>query len=75
MKRNTIDFKQMTEHNRLINNDSKVLTGSIMGKHPVIMDGGKTTVFISDKSKESETRERYEMLKNNRMAILNKTHK
>lgn len=33
--------------------------GSIRGKYPVVLDGGKTTIYISDKSKEAEIVERY----------------
>jgi hypothetical protein len=33
--------------------------GSIKGKYAVVLDGGKTTIFISDKSLEAETIERY----------------
>ena len=41
--------------------DSKMLTGSTTDKYPVILDGGRTIIYISDKSKEAETRERYEL--------------
>jgi hypothetical protein len=37
----------------------KQQAGSIKGKYPVYLDGGKTVIFISDKSKEKETIERY----------------
>jgi hypothetical protein len=40
---------------------AKLLTGSIQNKYPVILDGGKTILFISDKSKEAETIKRYEL--------------
>jgi len=33
--------------------------GSLKDKFPVVLDGGKTIIFISDKSKEQETIERY----------------
>jgi len=39
----------------------KLLTGSTMDKYPVVMDNGKTIIFISDKSKENETRLKYQM--------------
>lgn len=57
----------MLEHNRLKIPDSKLLTGSTKGKFPVVLDGGRTTIFISDESKESETREKYELRKDNRV--------
>jgi hypothetical protein len=40
---------------------AKLLTGSTNDKYAVIMDNGKTIIFISDKSKEDETRQKYEM--------------
>ncbi len=61
MKKDTLEHRMMVEHNRLKIPDSKLLTGSVAGKHPVILDGGKTTIFISDKSREPEIRERYAM--------------
>ncbi|PKO97621.1 MAG: hypothetical protein CVU14_10355 [Bacteroidetes bacterium HGW-Bacteroidetes-9] len=33
--------------------------GSIKGKYPVVLDGGKTTIYIDDKSREAEIIERY----------------
>jgi len=42
---------------------AKLLKGSLQNKYPVILDGGKTILFISDKSKEAETILRYEMRK------------
>jgi Tol biopolymer transport system component len=41
--------------------DSKLLTGSTNDKYAVVMDNGKTIVFISDRSKEAETRLKYQM--------------
>jgi hypothetical protein len=38
---------------------AKQQAGSLKGKYPVYLDGGKTVIFISDKSKEKETIERY----------------
>jgi hypothetical protein len=57
----------MQEHNRLKVPDSKLLSGSVAGKYPISLDGGRTTIFISDKSKESETRERYQLRKDSRL--------
>lgn len=42
-------------------NVSKLLTGSTNDKYAVVMDNGKTIVFISDRSKEAETRLKYQM--------------
>jgi hypothetical protein len=41
--------------------DSKHLTGSTADKFPVVLDGGRTVIYISDKSREAEIRERYEL--------------
>ena len=57
----------MLENNRNKIPDSKLLSGSITDKYPVILDGGKTIIFISDKSKEAETKQKYESRGNNRV--------
>ncbi len=75
MKKDTLEYRMMQEHNRLKIPDSKILTGSLIGKHPVVLDGGKTTIFIDDKSKESETRERYELRMSNRIMCFYKKPK
>jgi hypothetical protein len=38
---------------------SKLACGSVVGLYPVILDGGRTTIYISDLSKEEETRKKY----------------
>ncbi len=65
MKKDTLEYRMMQERQRLKIPDSKLLSGSLTGKYPIILDGGKTTIFISDKSKESETRKRYELRRGN----------
>lgn len=45
----------------LAKHNLKLLTGSTTGKYPVVLDGGKTIIYISDKSKENETRLKYKM--------------
>ena len=42
-----------------VKHDSKLLTGSTNDKYAVVMDNGKTIIFISDRSKEEETRLKY----------------
>jgi hypothetical protein len=49
-------------------------TGSVADKYPVTFDGGKTIIFISDKSKEPETRQRYEQREANRFLKFVKKH-
>lgn len=40
----------------------KPLTGATSDKYAILLDDGKTVVFISDKSKEAETRLKYKEL-------------
>ena len=47
--------------------DHKKENGKIMHKYPVRLSDGKTTIYIKDKSKENETRARWE-------AIINKNN-
>jgi hypothetical protein len=75
MKKDTLEYRMMQERQRLKIPDSKLLTGSLIGKYPVILDGGKTTIFITDKSKESETRQNYELRMNNRFNVFSKKTK
>jgi hypothetical protein len=52
----------ITEHKaRASKHNPKLLTGSTADKYPILMNDRKTIIFISDKSKENETRLRYEM--------------
>jgi len=67
MKKDTLEYRMMQERQRSKIPDSKLLTGSIKDKYPVILDGGRTIIFISDKSKESEARQKYELRKDNRI--------
>ena len=46
-----------------------------MNKYPIVLDGGRTTIFISDKSKEAETREKYRMRRDNRVIYYTKKPK
>jgi hypothetical protein len=41
----------------------KLSTGSLIGKYPVVLDDGRTIIYITDKSKESEIRLRYGLRK------------
>ena len=42
---------------------SKLTAGSVTGKFPVLLDDGRTIVFIADKSREREIRLRYALRK------------
>jgi len=46
---------------------SKLSSGSLNNKYPVILDGGKTIIFISDRARESEIREKYAIRQENRL--------
>ena len=59
MKKDTPEYNMILERQRLKIADAKLLMGSTTNKYPVVLDGGKTTIYISDKSKEEETRIRY----------------
>jgi hypothetical protein len=66
-KKTTLEYRMMQENNRNKIPDSKLLTGSLIGKYPIILDGGRTIIFIDDKSKESETIKKYESRGYNRV--------
>ncbi|MEI7981972.1 MAG: hypothetical protein WCI71_09985 [Bacteroidota bacterium] len=59
MKKPTLKYRMMLERQKLKISDAKLLMGSLIGKYPVVIDGSKTIIYISDKSKESETKIRY----------------
>ena len=40
-----------------------LLAGSLAGKYAVVLNDGRTVIYITDKSKESEIRARYELKK------------
>ena len=75
MKKTTLEYRMMLEHNRLKIPNSKLLTGSLAGLYPIVVDGGRTTIFISDLTKEAETRERYQLRKDSRLNIFIKKPK
>ena len=52
-----------------------ISSGSVADKYPVSFDGGKTIIFISGKSKEEETRQRYELQVSNRFIKYSKKAK
>jgi hypothetical protein len=59
----SIDVRlELSNHQNMIPK-SKLSSGSLTNKYPIIIDGGKTTIFISDQSKETEVRQKYEMRK------------
>lgn len=72
MKNGTLDKNKNFVNYKHKGSHSIPLTGKTSDKYPVIIDGGKTVIFISDKSKEAETRERYELHRN--LLISEKSH-
>jgi hypothetical protein len=54
--------------------DEKPFMGSISGKYPVVLNDGRTVIYISDKSKEDEIRQKYESLKDNKYPTRNPRH-
>jgi hypothetical protein len=65
-KNDFVDNRLQISNQPVIVPKSKLLSGSVVGKYPVTLDGGKTIIFISDKAKESETRRLYELRVANR---------
>ena len=65
MKNDTLEKRMNHEHQRGKVPQAKLMTGSTVKKYPVILDGGKTIIYITDKSKEAETIEKYESRKGN----------
>ena len=64
----------MMENKRLYIPDSKLLNGSLTGKHPITLDA-RTTIFISDLAREDEIRQKYEMRKDNKLNLFVKRPK
>jgi hypothetical protein len=75
MKKDTLEYRMMMEHNRLKIPNAKLLTGSLVGKYPIVLDNGKTVLFISDLSKEKEIRERYQLRKDSKLNLFTKKPK
>jgi hypothetical protein len=65
MKKDTLENRMSLANSRMKVPQAKLLTGTTAGKFPVILDGGKTIIFIADKSKEAETRLKYELRRGN----------
>jgi len=58
-----IDNKMSISNRRFRVPKQKLSTGSVTGMYPVILDGGRTIIYTSDKSKEEEIRSRYALRK------------
>jgi len=66
MKNDTLENRMRLAHNLSKIPDDKLSMGSTKGKFPVVLDGGKTIVYISDESKIEETKLKYKLLKESR---------
>jgi hypothetical protein len=55
-------MKTETKKPNTLKQNHKLLTGVTSDKYAILLDDGKTVVFISDKSKEAEIRLKYKML-------------
>ena len=69
MKIDTIENRMNLARNREKIADDKAKMGTTKDKYPVMLSDGRTTIFISDKSKEEETRLKYELLLKSRFPI------
>ena len=67
MKNDTFENRLKLARNRSKITDARLSMGSVRDKFPIVLDDGKTIVYISDKSKEAETRLKYELLRNSRL--------
>ena len=63
MKNDKLDNRNSLALNRSKIPDEKLLMGSTKGKYPVVLDDGRTVVYITDESKADETRLKYKLLK------------
>jgi hypothetical protein len=59
----TLDNRMKISNHQIKVPKSKLSTGSLVGLYPVVLDGGKTIIYISDKSRESEIRLKYTLQK------------
>lgn len=63
MKKDKMDNRNSLALHRSKIPDDKLLMGSLKGKYPVVLDDGRTTVYIADESKADETKLKYELLR------------
>lgn len=66
MKNDKLDNRNSLALNRSKIPDAKLMMGSLSDKYPVVLDDGRTIVYISDKSKADETKLKYELLRESR---------
>ena len=62
-KKDTLDNRMEMQAHKDIVPKSKLSSGSLADKYPVILDDGRTVVYVRDKSREREIRQQYELKK------------
>ncbi len=62
-KTDAMDNRMEISNHQVTVPKEKLSSGSVVEKYPVMLDDGRTIVFISDKSRESEIRLRYALKK------------
>jgi len=58
-----IDNRMGMSNHKVTVPKTKLSSGSVANKYPVILDDGRTVVYIADKSREREIRLRYSLKK------------
>jgi Tol biopolymer transport system component len=59
----TMDNRMAMSNHQVVVPKSKLSSGSVADKYPVMLDDGRTIVYITDKSREREIRLRYALRK------------
>jgi hypothetical protein len=75
MKKDTLENRLNLARIRAKIPDDKLLMGSIKEKYPILLNDGKTIVYISDKSKEDETRLKYDLIMKSRFPVQSIKHR
>ena len=73
MKNSTLENRMILARKRFQISDERLSMGSIRDKFPVVMDDGKTVIYVTDKSKVEETRLKYELLRKSRLNTYNES--
>jgi hypothetical protein len=58
-KNDSVDNRLEISNHKVTVPRSKLISGELTDKYPVILDDGRTIVYIADKSREREIRLRY----------------
>jgi hypothetical protein len=58
-----LENRKELSNQQVIIPSSKLSAGSLENKYPVILDGGKTVIYISDRRQEGEIKLRYTLRK------------